>query len=82
MFNFRTFLLERVYKITSEQEDDIEELAKKYKDTFFKDTATKFKIHSKGPKVVFKDELDKKGRYKLGTLSLRNLETNRQKKLK
>ncbi len=82
MLNFHSFLLERVYKITRQEEDDINELVEKYKDTFFKNTATKFKIHDKTPQVIFKDELDKKGRYILGTLSLRNLETNRDRKVK
>jgi len=79
--SFINFVLEKVYDISDREESDIKKLVDKYKQTFFKDSVTKLKIIDKTPLKYFEDDLDENERYYLGSLKVKDFETDKNKKV-
>jgi hypothetical protein len=80
MDSFTSFITERVYEITDEEEKQINDLVKKYKDLFFKDRKTSLKISYETPEVYFKDQLDETGENLfLGTINYIDLQDKETK---
>jgi hypothetical protein len=80
--NFKKFILEKVYELSDKEEKEIDKLVKKYKNTFFKDSKTKIEILKKTPKEYFKDKLNEDEQYKLGNITVKDLEKNKDTKIK
>jgi hypothetical protein len=79
---FKEFITERVYNIPEKENNDIENIVNKYKNTFFKDSITKIKVVEATPSKFFKDKLDQNGRLPLGSIRVIDLSNNKIKKVK
>lgn len=77
MNSFTSFISERVYEITSEEEKQINDIVEKYRELFFKDRKTSLKISYETPEIYFKDQLDDTGEnLYLGTINYIDLKDN------
>ena len=84
MQNFVNFLFEKVYKITKDENEQIEKLVKKYEKLFFKDLKTRARILIKTPQEFFKDKLNPQdpNNFFLGSIKYEDLKDNKIKKTK
>jgi len=82
MQNFVNFIFEKVYKITKDENDQIEKLIKKYEKLFFKDLKTRARILIKTPQEFFKDKLNPQdpNNLFLGAINYLDLEDDKIKK--
>ena len=82
MQSFVNFIFEKVYKVTKEENEQIEKLVKKYEKLFFKDLKTRAKILIKTPQIFFKDKLNSQdpNNLFLGSIKYEDLKDNIIKK--